>query len=96
MSRAITEYSDRMRKAVDELLGEGDRVFTQAMLIERMGCKVTPSFRKRLDELEAAGVIEKWRFHAGGSSYPIAYSRPGEWVNAQPVWRMMGMFEGAK
>lgn len=87
MSQANTSYKVRMEVCVRALLGEGERAFTKAMLAERMGVKQTRSFHNRLAELEAAHVIESWRFESERGGYPIAYSRPGDWVNGVPIWK---------
>lgn len=70
---AISGYRVELEQEITRLLEEGRREVTQDELAERLGRKVTQSFRRRVSELQRDGIVCRYSYRTEHGGYKIAY-----------------------
>lgn len=74
---AVSAYRIRMERVLLELRGAGQFEITQEALAEKMGGKITASFRRRVSELQRDGLVTRFTYCSDRGGYKVAYQIHG-------------------
>jgi len=74
---AVSAYRIQMETVLLDMRRAGQFEVTQEALAEQMGRRVTPSFRRRISELQRDGLVTRFTYCSERGGYKVAYQIHG-------------------